>query len=194
MEIYRSGAMSWSKPPEDTFTGEVLISGYFRRGTPSRLAGAAVAFARGSRTPWKVNPLGQTLVVTSGVGLAQSEGEQVVEIRAGDLVWCPPGRRHWEGAAPDQAMTYVAMHEGTVEFMERVSDEEHQTGLCATSMKRRSQPEGPAKRTPCVPPPVAKHLARLLAIPGRFPVWQPQPDSPLSRRMPTMVIAALICV
>lgn len=133
MEIYRSGTMSASRPPEDTFTGDVLISGYFRRDAPSRLAGATVTFAPGSRTPWKVNPLGQTLVVTSGVGLAQCEGEQVAEIRAGDTVWCPPGKRHWEGAAPDQAMTYVAMHEGTVEFRDRVSDEEYRAGSSATS-------------------------------------------------------------
>lgn len=131
MEIHRSGTMPASKPPEDTFTGDVLISGYFRRDAPSRLVGAAVAFAPGSRTPWKVNPFGQTLVVTSGVGLAQCEGEPATEIRAGDIVWCPPGKRHWEGTTPDQAMTYIAMHEGTVEFRERVSGKETQAAADA---------------------------------------------------------------
>ena len=73
-----------------------------------------------------MNPLGQTLIVTSGVGWAQCEGGEVVEVRTGDVVWCPPGRRHWEGAAPGVAMTYIAIHEAkdgrAVEFGEKVTD------------------------------------------------------------------------
>lgn len=118
MRIERSGTSPTGTPPEPGFTGEVTISGYFRRESPSRLAGATVSFAPGARTPWKVNPLGQTLIVTSGVGWAQCEGGDIAEIRAGDVVWFPPGARHWEGAAPDRAMTYVALHEGGVEFDE----------------------------------------------------------------------------
>ncbi|MBC7800013.1 MAG: cupin domain-containing protein, partial [Gemmatimonadaceae bacterium] len=91
-----------------------------------------VTFNPGARTPWKVNPLGQTLIVTAGVGWAQCGGAEVVEIRAGDMVWCPPGQRHWEGATPDQAMTYVAIHEGSVEFRERVADEDYRKGPIAS--------------------------------------------------------------
>ncbi len=132
MQIYRHGARPISKAPEATFTGEVLIGGYFRRPAPSRLAGATVTFAPGSRTPWKTNPAGQTLVVTSGVGWAQTQGEPVVEIRAGDTVWCPPATAHWEGATPDQEMTYVALqedgHGGSVRFLRKVTDQEYSGG------------------------------------------------------------------
>ena len=135
MQIERGDAASAVRPPEPNFTGDVLISGYFERAVPSRLAGATVTFAPGARTPWKVNPLGQTLVVTSGVGWAQVEGEPIVEIRAGDVVWCPPGQRHWDGATPNRAMTYVAVQEtgqgGSVRFGEKVTDEEYRQGCTA---------------------------------------------------------------
>ena len=129
MDITRSGRTTVTRAPESTFTGDVLIGGYFHRAAPSRLAGAVVTFAPGSRTPWKVNPAGQTLVVTSGVGWAQAEGEPVVEVRAGDLVWFPAGQRHWEGATPDQQMVCVAVQEegsgGGVRFLAAVTDEEY---------------------------------------------------------------------
>ena len=132
MHVDRGGTLPTRTPPEATFTGEVAISGYFERDAPSRLAGATVTFAPGARTPWKVNPLGQTLIVTSGVGWAQGEGGAVVEIRAGDVVWCPPGQRHWDGATPDHAMSYVAVQEArdgrAVEFGARVTDEEYRKG------------------------------------------------------------------
>ena len=136
MQIYRNGSSPINRAPEASFTGEVLIGGYFQRGAPSRLAGAAATFPPGARTPWKVNPLGQTLIVTSGVGWAQGEGEEIVEIRVGDIVWFPSGQRHWEGATPDHAMTYVAIHEGAVEFREKVTDEEYQEGPPAASSRR----------------------------------------------------------
>ncbi|HEX8503803.1 MAG TPA: cupin domain-containing protein [Hymenobacter sp.] len=111
MQIDRNGSLPTTKAPEKNFTGDVYISNYLERAAPSRLVSATVAFAPGARTPWKVNPLGQTLLVTSGVGWAQCEGEEVVEIRAGDIVWCPPGQRHWDGATPTHAMTYIAIQE-----------------------------------------------------------------------------------
>lgn len=124
MQLYRNGSGPTNRAPESTFTGEVFISGYFRREAPSRLAGAVATFTPGSRTPWKADPLGQTLIVTSGVGWAQGQSQQIVEICAGDVVWCPPGRRRWEGATPDQAMTDVAIHEKTVEPRESGTGEE----------------------------------------------------------------------
>lgn len=136
MQIDRDDAASAVRPPEPNFTGDVRIGGYFERAAPSRLAGATVTFAPGARTPWKVNPLGQTLVVTSGVGWAQVEGEPIVEIRAGDVVWCPPGRRHWDGATPSRAMTYVAVQEtgqgGSVRFGDKVTDGDYRQG-CAVA-------------------------------------------------------------
>ena len=133
MQIYRDNPLTTQKAPERNFTGDVSIGGYFRREAPSRLAGATVTFPPGARTPWKVNPLGQTLIVSSGVGWAQGEGGGIVEVRAGDVIWCPPGERHWEGATPDQAMTYVAVQEEPdgrgVRFGERVTDEEYRQGL-----------------------------------------------------------------
>lgn len=128
MQIHRNGSGPTNRAPESTFTGDVYISSYFQRGGPSRLSGAAATFPPGARTPWKVTPVGQTLVVTSGVGWAQCEGEEIVEIRAGDMIWFPPGQRHWEGATPDHAMTYIAIQEGAVGFREKVTDEEYQKG------------------------------------------------------------------
>lgn len=140
MEIYRDGTSPTNRAPEATFTGDVRIGGYFQRAAPSRLGGATVTFPPGARTPWKVNPLGQTLIVTSGVGWTQSEGEAIVEIRAGDRIWYPPGQRHWDGATPDQAMTCVAIQEfqggSSVEFLEKVTDEEYQQGPPAASSRR----------------------------------------------------------
>ena len=128
MHIHRHGAGPSHRPPESSFTGDVLISGFGQRAAPSRMVGAAASFGPGARTPWKVNPLGQTLVITSGVGWAQCEGAEVVEVRAGDWIWCPPGRPHWEGGTPDHAMTYIALHEGQVEFTGPVSDAQYHAG------------------------------------------------------------------
>lgn len=79
-----------------------------------------------------MNPVGQTLIVTSGVGWVQGEGEEIVEVRAGDNIWCPSGQRHWEGATPNTAMTYVVVQEepdgSAVEFGEKVSDDEYRKG------------------------------------------------------------------
>ena len=140
MDIYRDGKSPTNRAPESTFTGDVRIGGYFQRSAPSRLGGATITFPPGARTPWKTNPCGQTLVVTSGVGWTQAEGEEIVEIRAGDRIWYPPGVRHWDGATPDQAMTCVAIQEfqggSSVEFLEQVTDEEYQQGLSSASSQR----------------------------------------------------------
>ena len=131
MQIYRNESGSTTRAPESTFTGDVQIGGYFQRAAPSRLSGATATFPPGSRTPWKVNPVGQTVIVTSGVGWAQVEGEEIIEVRAGDVIWFPPGQRHWEGATPDQTMSYFAIQEGGVGFGAKVTDEEYQKGPTA---------------------------------------------------------------
>ncbi|SFQ80359.1 (R)-mandelonitrile lyase [Hymenobacter arizonensis] len=137
LSIYPRGSLPPRQAPEQNFTGDVAITDYFERPAPSRLVSATVTFAPGARTPWKVNPLGQTLLVTHGVGWAQGEGEAVVEIRAGDIVWCPPGQRHWDGATPEHALTYIALQEAQdgrgVVFGERVTDEEYRQGPSSAS-------------------------------------------------------------
>lgn len=135
MHIDRKDSSPASRPPEATFTGTVTVSGYFERKAPSTLMGATVTFAPGARTPWKVNPLGQTLIVTNGVGWTQSMGGEIVEIRVGDIVWYSPGEGHWDGATPDQGMTCVAINEAkdgsSVEFGDAVTDYEYRKGPSA---------------------------------------------------------------
>jgi quercetin dioxygenase-like cupin family protein len=96
---------------------------------PARVAGASVTFEPGARTAWHTHPLGQTLIVTAGCGRAQHWGGAIEEIRPGDVVWIPPGEKHWHGAGPTTAMTHIAIQEGldgkVVEWMEKVSDEQY---------------------------------------------------------------------
>jgi quercetin dioxygenase-like cupin family protein len=130
MEIKRSGSQASSKGPADWFTGTVRIDPLFQINPPARAAGASVTFEPGARTAWHTHPLGQTLIVTSGCGRAQREGAPIEEIRPGDVVWFPPGEKHWHGAAPSTAMTHIAIQEAldgkAVEWMEHVSDEQYQ--------------------------------------------------------------------
>jgi quercetin dioxygenase-like cupin family protein len=130
MEIKRSGSQPSSKGPTDWFTGTVRIDPLFQINPPARAAGASVTFEPGARTAWHTHPLGQTLIVTSGCGRAQREGGPIEEIRAGDVVWFPPGEKHWHGAAPTTAMTHIAIQEAldgkAVEWMEHVNDKQYQ--------------------------------------------------------------------
>lgn len=129
MEIIRNGAQPSIKGPSEWFTGDVRIDGMFNRSEPSRLTGATVTFEPGARTAWHSHPLGQTLIVTSGLGWTQCEGEARVEIRAGDIIACPPGHKHWHGATSTTAMTHIAIQEAldgkNVEWMEHVSDADY---------------------------------------------------------------------
>ena len=129
MEITRAGSKPSGKGPADWFTGAVRIDPLFTAPAPARVGGAAVTFEPGARTAWHTHPLGQTLIVTSGVGWVQREGGPVEEIRPGDVVLFQPGEKHWHGATATTAMTHVAIQEaldGTaVEWMEHVSDEQY---------------------------------------------------------------------
>ncbi len=115
--------------PADHFTGTASVASRFTAVGEANYRGAIVNFAKGARTAWHTHPLGQTLIVTSGSGLAQSEGEEVQEIKPGDVVWIPAHERHWHGAAPESAMSHVAVSEplngSTVQWMEHVSDEQY---------------------------------------------------------------------
>lgn len=130
MEITRKADQTTVDGPAEWFTGRVTISGQFQREAPSRVGGAIVHFEPGARTAWHVHPLGQTLIVTAGSGLAQAWGGPVRDIRAGDTIWFPPGEKHWHGASPATAMTHIAIQEAldgkAVDWMEHVSDEQYQ--------------------------------------------------------------------
>jgi quercetin dioxygenase-like cupin family protein len=135
MEIKRSGSQPSAKGPEEYFTGSVRIDSPFQGSDPARVGGAIVTFEPGARTAWHTHPLGQTLIVTSGCGWVQSEGGPKMEIRPGDVVWCPPNEKHWHGATPTTAMTHIAIVEQldgkAVEWMEKVSDEQYLAGAGA---------------------------------------------------------------
>jgi quercetin dioxygenase-like cupin family protein len=130
MEIKRSGTQPSNKGPADWFTGAVRIDSPFKGSDPARVAGAIVTFEAGARTAWHTHPLGQTLIVTAGCGRAQRWGGPIEEIRPGDIVWFPPGEKHWHGAAPTTAMTHIAIQEQlngkAVDWMEKVSEEQYQ--------------------------------------------------------------------
>src|SRR5271166_6833546 len=111
MEIKRSGSQPSVKGPAEYFTGTVRIDAPFSGQEPARLGGATVTFEPGARTAWHTHPLGQTLIVTSGLGWAQRERGPIEEIRPGDLVWFAPGEKHWHGATPTTAMTHIAIQE-----------------------------------------------------------------------------------
>jgi len=129
MEIKRADSQGSSIGSSDWFTGTVRIDPLFEAPEPARVRGASVTFEPGARTAWHTHPLGQTLIVTSGLGWAQRWGEAVAEIRSGDVVWFPPGEKHWHGASPTSAMTHIAIQEAldgkVVEWMEHVTDAEY---------------------------------------------------------------------
>ena len=131
MEIKRIGSQPSVKGPEDWFTGTVRIDPLFQPNAPARTSGASVSFEPGARTAWHTRPLGQTLIVTAGCGRAQREGGSIEEIHPGDVVWFPPGVKHWHGATPTTAMTHIAIQEAlngkVVDWMEKVSDEQYET-------------------------------------------------------------------
>ncbi len=135
MEITPAGSRPSAVGPADWFTGAVRIDPLFdaaEAGGPgggARVAGAGVTFEPGARTAWHTHPLGQTLVITAGLGWAQREGGPVEELHPGDVVWFPPGEKHWHGATPTTGMTHLAIHEkldgSAVEWLEQVGDEEY---------------------------------------------------------------------
>lgn len=141
MQITRNGTTPSGRGPSDYFTGNVRIDPLFSPNDARRAAAATVTFEPGARTAWHTHPLGQTLIVTSGIGLAQREGGPIEEIRPGDVVWFEPGEKHWHGASTANAMTHIAIQESqdgkVVEWLEQVTDEDY-TG---TNAERTVQDE-----------------------------------------------------
>ena len=129
MDIKRIGSQASVKGPSEWFTGTVRIDPLFQAPDPARVQGASVTFEPGARTAWHTHPLGQMLIVTAGCGLAQRWGGTIEQIRPGDVVWFPPGEKHWHGATATTAMTHIAIqeqHDGkTVDWMEKVSEEQY---------------------------------------------------------------------
>ena len=129
MDINRAGTTPSNKGPAEYFTGTVRVDPLFQAPDPARVAGALVTFEPGARTAWHTHPLGQTLIVTSGLGWVQREGGTVEEIRPGDVVWFPPGEKHWHGASPMVAMSHIAIQEALngspVSWMEKVTDDQY---------------------------------------------------------------------
>ncbi|WP_460449017.1 (R)-mandelonitrile lyase [Alsobacter sp. SYSU BS001988] len=129
MEIRHAGGVPTRRAPADAFTGVVWQDPVIEAPAPARIRAARVSFEPGARTAWHTHPLGQTLWVLAGVGRVQSEGGPVREIRPGDVVWIPPGEKHWHGAAPATGMTHLAMQEALdgahVTWLEQVSDADY---------------------------------------------------------------------
>jgi quercetin dioxygenase-like cupin family protein len=130
MKILKNGSIPSARTPEPYFTGTVRLDSPFAAEAPGRVGGAFVTFEPGARTAWHTHPLGQTLIVTAGLGWVQREGGPVEEIRPGDIVWFPAGEKHWHGATPTTAMTHIAIVESldgkNSDWMEKVTDEQYQ--------------------------------------------------------------------
>ncbi|MCG6207170.1 cupin domain-containing protein [Rhodopseudomonas sp. HC1] len=129
MDIFAVGSRPTQRASKDYFTGTVWQDPIVSAPAPARLAATRVSFEPGARTAWHTHPLGQTLYVVAGVGRVQTLGGPVREIRAGDVVWIPPGEKHWHGASPNNGMTHIAMQEALdgsfATWMEQVSDADY---------------------------------------------------------------------
>ena len=132
MEIRRNGTRPSQKGPFEYFTGSVRIDPIVQAPDPSRVTAGTVTFEPGARSAWHTHPLGQTLIVISGLGWTQCEGGPIEEIRPGDVIWCPPNHKHWHGATSKNAMTHIAITEQlngkNVDWLEQVTDEQYLAG------------------------------------------------------------------
>jgi quercetin dioxygenase-like cupin family protein len=129
MIIHRAGSRPSTAPNPDYFTGTVRMDPLINAPSPARLNAISVTFEPGARTNWHTHPLGQTLIVTAGFGRAQKDGEPIQDLRPGDVIWFEPGEKHWHGAAPDCAMTHIALQEAqdgsAADWLEPVSDTDY---------------------------------------------------------------------
>ncbi|MES2399068.1 MAG: cupin domain-containing protein [Pseudomonadota bacterium] len=131
IKVTRNGSQPSARGAAGNFTGSVRVDSPFRAEEPARVSGGHVTFEPAARTAWHTHPLGQTLLVTSGVGMVQRWGGPVQEIRPGDVVWIPPGEKHWHGASPTSGMSHYAIAElqngKAVEWLEHVTDAQYPT-------------------------------------------------------------------
>lgn len=147
IRIMRSGSQPSRQGPAENFTGSVRVDPLFQPSAPARASGSLVTFEPGARTAWHTHPLGQILIVTAGTGRVQRWGDPVEEIRQGDVVWIPPGQKHWHGAAPKSSMAHIAIVEQldgkAVEWMEKVSDAQY-----GESVRQEASSDAKAKPKP----------------------------------------------
>ena len=131
LRISRNGSQPSTPGPAENFTGRVRVDSPFRADPPARVGGGLVTFEAGARTAWHTHPLGQTLIVTQGIGMVQVWGGQVQDIRPGDVVWIPAGAKHWHGATATNGMSHYALSESldgkSVEWLEKVSEQQYRT-------------------------------------------------------------------
>jgi quercetin dioxygenase-like cupin family protein len=129
VDIKRNGSQAASKAPDANFTGSVRSEPIFAVGEPVRVRGTNVTFEPGARTNWHTHPKGQTLIVTSGSGRVQTWGGPIQTINPGDVIWFPPGEKHWHGAAPTTSMSHISIVEHldgkSADWLERVTDEQY---------------------------------------------------------------------
>jgi 4-carboxymuconolactone decarboxylase len=189
----RSGSQSPRPAPAENFTGSASVDSTFQGNPPARVYGARVTFQPGARTAWHTHVLGQTLIVTAGTGLVQRWGDPIEEIRQGDIVWIPPGQKHWHGAAPNASMTHVAIAEQldgkSTDWMEKVSDAQYSPAAAQTA-----KPAAPAQPTAAqrLMGDIAPKLADLTDQVLFGDVWQRPQLSPRDRSLVT--VAALIAM
>jgi 4-carboxymuconolactone decarboxylase len=197
--ITRSEAQFSRPGAAENFTGSVRVDQYFKASAPGRVSGGRVKFEPGARTAWHSHPLGQTLIVTSGVGRVQRWGDPVDEIRPGDVVWIPPGQRHWHGASPTMGMSHIAIGERldgkSVDWMEKVTDEQYGAPLRprpATEVARVAAPADQPTRAQQLLGDLAPKLADLTDDVLYGDVWARPQLSPRDRSLVT--ISALVAM
>ena len=132
MQLRRAGSQPSMKGPAEWFTGVVRIDPLNSAPEPSRVSCISVTFEPAARSHWHTHPLGQTLIVTAGCGWTQCEGGPIVAFSAGDVIWCPPGHKHWHGASPTTSVTHIAIQEAlegrAVDWLEPVTDDQYFAG------------------------------------------------------------------
>jgi quercetin dioxygenase-like cupin family protein len=143
VEIKRAGSQPSAKGPSEWFTGTVRIDPFFQSPDPAFVQDASVTFEPGARTAWHTHPLGQSLIVTAGVGLAQRWGGPIEKIRPGDVVWFSPGEKHWHGATPTTAMTHLAIQEKkdgkVVDWIQKTGGQVTMIITCTVSTDKRTR-------------------------------------------------------
>ena len=194
IKIMQSGSQLSRQGPAENFTGSVRVDPLFQPNGPARASGALVTFEPGARTAWHTHPLGQILIVTAGTGRVQRWSDPVDEIRKGDVVWIPPGQKHWHGAAPNSSVAHIAIVEQlngkTVDWMEKVSDAQY-----SEAVRAQGASSGPAAKLRPSQGPIGDFAPKLAELTDDVlygDVWErPQ----LSKRDRSLVtVAALIAL
>ncbi len=192
IKIMRSGSQPSRQGPVENFTGSVRVDTPFQSNAPARTSGALVTFQPGARSAWHSHPLGQTLIVTAGIGRVQRWGDPIDEIRQGDVVWIPPGQKHWHGAAPDAAMSHIAIVEQlegkSTDWLEKVTDAQYGAPVRAQPPTTAVQPTAGKQLMGDIAPKLADLTDNVLFA----DVWERPGLSKRDRSLAT--VAALIAM